>query len=97
MVDIFSSDTKKKYPLVLINWADSFFLNGWKFITDEDVDRKICTSVGFMKKGRDTVTLYPHIACNDTEDFQGSGIITIPSCSIIKIIKLTGKCNYAMI
>lgn len=86
----------KEYPLVLVRWVDSYFDGaGWSFISQEPTQKKVCVSVGFLHEDTANIRLYPHIHASGTNDFQGSGIITIPKCSVMETIRLTGDKNYA--
>ena len=82
-----------KYKLVLIEWIDSRSPTAyWQFLEDVVYPEPCkCISVGFLLKENKThKILASHL--NDLKgDTQIMGMMTIPKCSIIKIVTLNDK------
>ena len=86
------STSLAKTPLVLVDWADSRQpLPGWVWLRGyEAVAPCKCTSVGFLiARDDETVVLAPNMAnVEDADDAQISGVISIPSRSVIHLKRL---------
>lgn len=73
--------------LVLIEWEDSSTLGGWQDLTCEIEDAALlCRSVGWLVlDGEKAKVLAPHVHSPGEENFQGSGMMTIPARAILSI------------
>lgn len=78
-----------KSPLVLLEWEDSAQpRSNWGFVSDlENPEIIKCASVGWLISDGDNVkALAPNIGhYNSAEDLQASGVICIPSRSVIRV------------
>lgn len=79
---------KRRPPLVLVEWQDSHTRGGW-----QDLDRiadavLVCHSVGWLVHDGDvSKVLAPHVSFG-SDPLQGSGVMTIPTRSVLKISPL---------
>jgi len=77
--------------LVLIEWEDSHTEGGWQSLDCEIEDRAlVCRSVGWLVlDGEVAKVIAPHIHEKESGVLsQGSGIMTIPARSVIRLIDL---------
>jgi hypothetical protein len=77
--------------LVLIEWEDSHGSGGWQNLGVALDDRAlVCRSVGWLVlDGKRAKVVAPHM--NEQEPgvpLQGSGVITIPSRAVLRIVTL---------
>lgn len=80
-------DTK----LVMVEWIDSARPNPeWQFLGDyKPVHPISCISVGFLICDSDEVkAIAPNMGDTKNKNIQASGIIHIPTCSVLKITEL---------
>ena len=78
-------------PLVLIEWVDSAQpLGRWLLLSDyERQDAIQCVSVGWLIQDDDLKALAPNMGeAHDPDNIQASGIIRIPACAVIRIVRL---------
>ncbi len=83
-------------PMVLVEWRDSSSTTGNVWKTVEEAIRVAkeettpCVSVGFLvHEDAEWIVLVPHLSVfPPIEDSQGSGDMTIPRCSVIRIVTL---------
>ena len=82
-------NSTKQIPLVLIEWLDSHYAPGWH--TDKPPKRgSTCFSVGWLvHDGKHAKTIAAHIT--DEEPPQRSGEMTIPSCAVLNVQKLSRR------
>lgn len=78
--------------LVLVEWEDSHGGRGWQSLDATPEDRAlVCRSVGWLVlDGKQAKVVAPHM--NEQEPgvpLQGSGVITIPSRAVLRIVTLT--------
>ena len=72
--------------LVLIEWLDSHYVNGWT-LNDPNEQGLLCRSVGWLvHDGEKAKTIASHLS--DEYEPQRCGEMTIPSGAIVKIWKL---------
>jgi hypothetical protein len=76
--------------LVLVEWLDSHAGDGWQSIGDiaEACQPLHCRSVGWLvSESNDCKTLVPHLAGDKSGKVlsQGSGDLTIPNRSILRV------------
>lgn len=88
----------KNYPLVYIEWADSFGCSSeWTSTADVADVEHICISVGFLlKESKDIVVIVPHFSpANEKIDAkeQGCGDMAIPRSAIrqLRTLKIMKK------
>lgn len=78
--------------LILVEWLDSRQpVPGWSRLDElESAEPCFCVSVGFLvRETKNELVLAPNVADLDDEELiQGSGIITIPRCSVRKVADL---------
>ena len=78
--------------LVLVEWWDSRQpVPRWLCLDEVDgVESCACVSVGFLiRETENEIVLAPNLAdLDDDELVQGSGIITIPRCSVKNVVDL---------
>ncbi len=88
-------DRDQSTPLVLVEWEDSAQpVPGWAYLSDHTFTTIVkCASVGWLiHDGKDVKALAPNIGDMDDEDSaQASGVIRIPTRSIIRIARLAEK------
>ena len=81
-----------KTRLVLINWEDSAQPTpAWQYLIDYEPPAAIkCTSVGWLiEDGKGVKVLAPNMAGLEArENLQVSGMITIPTRSVTRIVSL---------
>lgn len=81
-----------KYPLVLLEWEDSIQPRpSWMYISDFDNPYVTkCISVGWLiDDGEDTKSLAPNLGNPDNQEVaQASGIISIPTRCVTRLVKL---------
>lgn len=81
----------KDRPLVLIEWLDSGQpVSRWEYLSGyERADALHCESVGWLIQDDDTKVLAPNMGeINDPECIQACGLIRIPACAVIRIVRL---------
>ena len=81
------------YKMVMVEWTDSYGCSSvWYEIPDEKLMPHICISMGWLvSESEDAVLLVPHLSPKNesietTE--QGCGDMTIPKCSIKRMVEL---------
>lgn len=79
--------------LVLIEWVDSHVaVGGWKLLDDFDRNAKapFCRSVGWVVRDDDEIiVVVPHFIEEQGDVArQGCGDMTIPKCSVVRVIDL---------
>lgn len=80
--------------LVLIEWLDSSQpVAAWRFLSDiEEPAPHRCQTVGHLLHDGETVKVVAlSIAGNDGEWDQACGVMTIPTCAVVKMIRLTAS------
>ena len=84
---------KKKQVLSLIEWIDSYTIDGWRGIEMlSKPEHNVCISVGWIvRETKQSVMIAPHISDIYNKECMGMacGIMTIPKVAIIKRIALT--------
>lgn len=92
MMDVENEAEKKTVPLVAIQWLDSAQPSSeWQWLSDlDDIKPILCVSVGWLVyDGIDVKAIAPNMAgYRDEERTQASGIIRIPTCSIMRTVML---------
>ena len=87
-----TSDVFARYPLVLIEWEDSTFLNpGWMWVSELNAPLAGCVSVGFLVVDDQNTKV---LACSlsdreDQSDIQLVGSISIPTSCIKRMVPIT--------
>lgn len=85
-------DDAKKYPLVLIEWRDSFGCStNWTEVGDLSPKALICRSVGWiLYKDDDCHVIAPHLSDrnHDHTPQQACGDMTIPTQAIVRVTEL---------
>lgn len=85
-------ENNKIIPLVMLEWVDSAQpISKWRFLSDiEEHDIIRCTSVGWLiHDGKDVKSLAPNLGdCDNSDSFQACGVVSIPTCSITRVVKL---------
>lgn len=80
--------------LVLIEWLDSSQpVASWRFMADieEPVPHR-CQTVGHLLHDTENVKVVAvSIAGNDGEWDQACGVMTIPTCAVVKMVRLTAS------
>jgi len=79
-----------KHQLMLIEWLDSRTPTAnWQFLDDAEIPKPCkCISVGFLISDDGTQkVIASHLNDTDT-DTQVMGMMSIPSCSIVRIVDL---------
>lgn len=77
---------------MLIEWLDSGQpVSRWEYLSEyERADALHCESVGWLIQDDDTKVLAPNMGeINDSERIQACGLIRIPACAVIRIVRLT--------
>ena len=85
---------KNKVKLVMVEWLDSMRpIAEWQYLSDYKREKPIsCISVGFLIHNSDGVTaIAPNMGNISDKNIQMSGVIHIPTCSILKITDLAEK------
>lgn len=81
--------TKLSKRPVLIEWVDSHSPNCVGWIGPDEVPHHMttCLSVGYiLNEDKKTITLVAHVAGSEAD--QVGGVMTIPTCAIVKRNKL---------
>lgn len=79
--------SRTRPPLVLIEWFDSHGVDGWH-AGPPAAEPLLCRSVGWLVfDGSEVKTVAPHMS--DEDEPQRRGELTIPACSIRRIIHIT--------
>ena len=82
---------KEDCPLVLVEWLDSVRpIPEWRYLQDFGPYSAIkCTSVGWLLQDGDVKVLAPNMGhTEDEENVQACGVIQIPTCSVIRQVRL---------
>jgi hypothetical protein len=75
--------------LVIVEWVDSCINGKWTH-EEPNVAPLSCRSVGFVvHQDENSVIIAPHITVEDGEVGQRCGEMTIPTCCIKKVSKLS--------
>lgn len=77
--------------LVLVEWVDSHSSSGWQVIEGDIEDRAlVCLSVGWLLlDGANVKVVAPHKNHpEDSASFQTNGVMTIPTCSVVRMVDL---------
>ena len=86
------SEATEKFPLVMIEWEDSAQpIPSWAYLADVEAARQavICASVGWLIHDGETVkTLAPNMGALADNDPQVSGVIRIPTRSVIRVARI---------
>lgn len=82
----------KKTKMVLIEWIDSRKPSSdWEFLEKTNFPKICkCITIGFLLKEDQTQTIIASNLADIGKDEQVMGIMTIPSCSITKLVYLKG-------
>lgn len=75
----------------MVEWIDSARPNPeWKHLSDyKPVHPVSCISVGFLIHDDDKVkAIAPNMGDTKTKNIQASGIIHIPTCSVLRMVPL---------
>ena len=80
----------KQKRIVLIEWVDSRRpTSEWEFLEDKDFQEIVnCISVGFLLKKDQTQVILASNFGDLGNDEQVMGIMTIPTCSITRMVDL---------
>jgi hypothetical protein len=80
------------YPLVYIEWDDSFTVShrsNWQDAVTEAPEPVVCRSVGWLTyDGERHKVVMPHLTQPDDDSWQGCGHMTIPTAVIVRLVHL---------
>jgi hypothetical protein len=80
------------YPLVYIEWDDSFTLSHrahWQDVVNQAPEPITCRSVGWLTHdGKRHKIVMPHLTQPDEDSWQGCGHMVIPAAVIVKLVRL---------
>lgn len=86
------SDSKPAFPLVLVEWVDSFgCAPGWEPIDEIDPTLLLCNSVGWLvRAGKESLVLASNITLPraETHSLDSVGHIVIPLVAIREVREL---------
>lgn len=75
--------------IVLIRWVDSTEKLGWDHVENMEEPDMVCVSVGFvMRETKSSITIVHSITGVGTEDYAGTGQMTIPKSAITDLTRI---------